>query len=190
MKSICLFFQIHQPFRYRRYRFFDIGNDHYYYDDYANETSLRKVAEASYLPMNELLLSMAKKFKDEFKVSFSITGVALNQFELYAPELIKSFRTLADTGCVEFLSETFSHSLASLKDKETFEQQVKLHHDKIKTLFGQDPKVFRNTEMIYSDEIGAQVYEMGYKAILTEVQNMFLAGKVLISCMLIPTIHA
>src|SRR5690606_15703630 len=121
MKSICLFFQIHQPFRYRRYRFFDIGNDHYYYDDYANETSLRSVAKASYLPMNELLLKLAEKFKDNFKVSFSITGVALSQFELYAPELIESFRKLSDTGCVEFLSETYSHSLSSLKDKNVFE---------------------------------------------------------------------
>src|SRR5690554_1855658 len=177
MKSICLFFQIHQPFRYRRYRFFDIGNDHYYYDDYSNETNMRKVADASYLPMNELLLKLAEKFGEKFKVSFSVTGAALSQFELYAPELITSFRKLAETGCIEFLSETYAHSLSSLKSKDAFEQQVKLHHQKIKELFNQDPQVFRNTEMIYSDEIGAQVYHMGYKGILTEGARHVLGWK-------------
>jgi alpha-amylase len=177
MKSICLFFQVHQPFRHRRYRFFDIGNDHYYYDDYANETILRKVAEKSYLPTNKLLLKLIKKSDCKFKVSFSITGVALEQFELYAPDVIKSFQDLAETGCVEFLSETYSHSLASLKDKGIFEQQVKLHDQRILELFGQKPKVFRNTEMIYSDSIGAQIYQMGYKGILTEGARHVLGWK-------------
>jgi alpha-amylase len=177
MKSICLFFQVHQPFRHRRYRFFDIGNDHYYYDDYANETILRKVAEKSYLPTNKLLLKLIKKSDCKFKVSFSITGVALEQFELYAPDVIKSFQDLAETGCVEFLSETYSHSLASLKDKGIFEQQVKLHDQRIFELFGQKPKVFRNTEMIYSDSIGAQIYQMGYKGILTEGARHVLGWK-------------
>jgi alpha-amylase len=177
MKSICLFFQVHQPFRHRRYRFFDIGNDHYYYDDYANETILRRVAENSYLPTNKLLLKLVKKTDCKFKVSFSITGVALEQFELYAPEVIKSFQDLAKTGCVEFLSETYSHSLASLKDKAIFEQQVKLHDQRIFELFGQKPKVFRNTEMIYSDSIGAQIYQMGYKGILTEGARHVLGWK-------------
>ncbi len=177
MKSICLFFQIHQPFRYRRYRFFDIGNDHYYYDDYANETNLRKVADKSYLPANKLLLKLIKKYREKFKVAFSITGVALEQFQLYAPEVIQSFQDLSKTGCIEFLAETYSHSLASLKDKDVFEQQVKLHDKKIYTLFNQKPKVFRNTEMIYSDEIGAQVYKMGYNAILTEGARQVLGWK-------------
>lgn len=177
MKSICLFFQVHQPFRHRRYRFFDIGNDHYYYDDYANETILRKVAEKSYLPTNKLLLKLIKKMKGQFKVAFSITGVALEQFELYAPEVIKSFQDLAKTGCVEFLSETYSHSLPSLKNKAIFEQQVKLHDQLIFELFGQQPQVFRNTEMIYSDEIGARVYQMGYKGILTEGARHILGWK-------------
>ncbi|RIH65749.1 alpha-amylase [Mariniphaga sediminis] len=177
MKSICLFFQVHQPFRHRRYRFFDIGNDHYYYDDYANETILRKVAEKSYLPTNKLLLKLIKKMKGQFKVAFSITGVALEQFELYAPEVIKSFQDLAQTGCVEFLSETYSHSLPSLKNKAIFEQQVKLHDQLIFELFGQQPQVFRNTEMIYSDEIGARVYQMGYKGILTEGARHILGWK-------------
>lgn len=177
MKSVCLFFQVHQPFRHRRYRFFDIGNDHYYYDDYSNETIMRKIAENSYLPTNKLLLALIKKQKDKFKVAFSITGVALEQFQLYAPEVIKSFQSLAKTGCVEFLSETYSHSLSSLKDKLIFERQVKLHDQLIFELFGQKPKVFRNTEMIYSDEIGAQVYLMGYKGILTEGARHVLGWK-------------
>jgi len=177
MKSICLFFQVHQPIRYRRYRFFDIGNDHYYYDDYSNETSLRKVTEKSYLPANKLLLELLTKHKGKFKVAFSITGIALDQFEIYAPELILSFRKLADTGCVEFLSETYSHSLSSLRNQSVFEKEVQYHSEKIYNLFGQKPQVFRNTEMIYSDDIGAQVYQMGYKAILTEGARHVLGWK-------------
>lgn len=177
MKSVCLFFQVHQPFRHRRYRFFDIGNDHYYYDDYANETIMRRVAEKSYLPTNKLLLKLADKLEGKFKVSFSITGLALEQFELYAPEVIESFQKLAKTGCVEFLSETYSHSLSSLKDKDIFKQQVKLHDERIFALFGHRPRVFRNTEMIYSDEIGAQVADMGYHAMLTEGAKHVLGWK-------------
>jgi alpha-amylase len=177
MKSICLFFQVHQPFRYRRYRFFDIGNAHYYYDDYANETILRKVAEKSYLPTNQLLLKLAEKYKGKFRVAFSITGVALDQFELYAPEVTESFRKLSQTGCVEFLAETYSHSLSSLKSYSDLEQQVKLHDQRISELFGQKPQVFRNTEMIYSDEIGARICQMGYKGILTEGARHVLGWK-------------
>jgi alpha-amylase len=177
MKSICLFFQVHQPFRHRRYRFFDIGNDHYYYDDYTNETIMRKIADKSYLPTNKLLLKLIKKQNGKFKVAFSITGIALEQFKLYAPEVIDSFRELAQTGYVEFLSETYSHSLSSLKDKTTFEEQIRLHDQKIFDLFGQKPKVFRNTEMIYSDDIGAQIYQMGYKGMLTEGARHILGWK-------------
>ncbi len=177
MKSICLFFQIHQPFRYRRYRFFDIGNDHYYYDDYANETSLRKVAEESYLPTNKLLLNLSERFKEKFKVAFSITGVTLDLFELYAPDVLKSFHDLAQSGCVEFLSETYSHSLSSLKDNDEFERQIRLHDQRILNLFGQKPKIFRNTEMIYSDKIGAHICKMGYNAILTEGARQVLGWK-------------
>ncbi len=177
MKSVCLFFQVHQPFRHRRYRFFDIGNDHYYYDDYANETIMRRVAENSYLPTNRLLLQLADKLEGKFKVAFSITGLALEQFELYAPEVIESFQKLAKTGCVEFLSETYSHSLSSLKDKDIFTQQVKLHDERIFGLFGHRPRVFRNTEMIYSDEIGAQIASMGYQAMLTEGAKHILGWK-------------
>ena len=177
MKSICLFFQVHQPFRFRRYRFFDIGNDHYYYNDYANETYLRKVAGLCYLPVNKLLLELIKKNDGNFKVAFSITGTALDQFKIYTPEVIDSFQQLAKTGCVEFLSETYSHSLSSLKNKNLFQKQVQLHDDKIFELFGQKPQVFRNTEMIYSDEIGAMVADMGFKAMLTEGAKHILGWK-------------
>ncbi len=177
MKTVCLFFQIHQPFRHRRYRFFDIGNDHYYYDDYTNESIMRKIALISYLPTNKLLIKLANQLDGKFKVSFSITGLALEQFALYAPEVIESFQELVKTGCVEFLSETYSHSLSSLKDNTIFEQQVKLHDKIILELFGLKPRVFRNTEMIYSDVIGAQVAEMGFNAILTEGADHVLGWK-------------
>jgi len=177
MKTVCLFFQIHQPFRHRRYRFFDIGNDHYYYDDFTNEAILRNIAQKSYLPTNKLLLKLAKQYEGKFKAAFSISGLALEQFSLYAPEVIQSFQKLAKTGCIEFLSETYSHSLSSLKHKTIFEQQVKLHDKIIFELFGVKPRIFRNTEMIYSDKIGAQIAEMGYNAILTEGAKQVLGWK-------------
>lgn len=177
MKSVCLFFQVHQPFRHRKYRFFDIGNDHYYYDDYTNESVMRNIALKSYLPTNELLLNLTNQLEGKFKVAFSITGMALEQFALYAPEVIVSFQKLAKTGCVEFLSETYSHSLSSLHDNNMFKEQVLLHDEKIFGLFGHKPRVFRNTEMIYSDEIGAQIAEMGFTAILTEGAKHILGWK-------------
>jgi alpha-amylase len=138
---------------------------------------MSKIAMKSYLPTNKLLLKLANILGDNFKVSFSITGQALEQFQLYAPEVIESFQKLVKTGCVEFLSETYSHSLSSLNDKSIFEEQVKLHDKKIFELFGLQPQVFRNTEMIYSDEIGAHVAEMGYKAMLTEGAKHVLGWK-------------
>jgi len=138
---------------------------------------MRRVAENSYLPTNKMLLKLADKLEGKFKVSFSITGLALEQFELYAPEVIESFQKLAKTGCVEFLSETYSHSLSSLKDKEIFKQQIKLHDERIFGFFGHRPRVFRNTEMIYSDEIGAQIADMGYHAMLTEGAKHILGWK-------------
>jgi len=177
MKTICLYFQLHQPFRYRRYRFFDIGNDHYYYDDYANETILRKVADQCYLPANKILLEAIKKHKGKFKVAFSLSGIAIEQFELYAPEVIQSFKELAQTGCVEFLSETYSHSLVSLKSRDALQFQIKKHDDLIEKHFGQRPSVFRNTELIYSDEIGSMVCDLGFKAMLTEGAKHVLGWK-------------
>jgi len=177
MKNICLYFQVHQPFRLRNYSFFDIGSDHYYYDDYLNESVLGKVIEKCYLPTNKLLLKMIEKHKGKFKVSFSLTGVVLDQFELYAPEVIESFKKLANTNQVEFLAETYSHSLASMGKWDIFEKQVAEHSKRIKELFGQTPKTFRNTELIYSDEIGEHIYKMGYKGMLTEGAKHILGWK-------------
>lgn len=177
MKTICFYFQVHQPFRFRRYRFFDIGNDHYYYDDYTNENIMAKVAAKCYLPANELLLSMLKKHKGKFKVSFSLSGLAIEQFKLYAPEVLASFKALADTGMVEFLAETYSHSLVSLKSKEAFYAQVEAHASLVESLFGKRPTVFRNTELIYSDQMGEMVAEMGYQAMLTEGAKHVLGWK-------------
>jgi len=177
MKTICLYFQVHQPFRLRRYRFFDIGNEHYYYDDYSNESILRKVADKCYLPANEILLDLIDRFPGRFKLAFSVSGIAIDQFELYAPEVLESFRRLADTGAVEFLAETNSHSLVALKDKDEFSGQVREHGKKIKKFFKQEPSVFRNTELIYSDEIGEMVAELGYEAMLTEGAKHILGWK-------------
>ena len=167
-KSICLYFQVHQPTRLRLYRFFDIGKDSHYYDDFANRTILKRVAQKCYLPMNELLLEAVKKNKGKFKLAFSITGSALEQFDRYAPEVIDSFRKLAETGCVEFLCETYNHSLSSLASKPEFEHQVLKHKAAVEQYFGVTPKTFRNTELIYSDAIGAAVYDLGFKTMLTE----------------------
>ena len=167
-KNICLYFQVHQPTRLRLYRFFDIGKDSHYYDDFANRTILRRVATKCYLPMNELLYKAIQENKGKFKVAFSITGTVLEQFDRYAPAVIDSFRKLADTGCVEFLCETYSHSLVSLKSFNEFKHQITRQKNTIEQYFGQTPKVFRNTELIYSDEIGTQLYELGFKTVLTE----------------------
>ena len=173
-KSLCFYFQVHQPDRLRLYRFFDIGNDSNYFDDFANRTILNRVAQRCYLPMNAILLELVKKYKGKFKVAFSISGVALEQFEKYNPAVLESFRKLADTGYVEFLAETYSHSLASLKSDKEFETQVKLHAKAIKKYFGITPTAFRNTELIYSDAIGEKVASMGYNVMLTEGAKQIL----------------
>lgn len=168
MKSICFYFQVHQPNRLRHYRFFDIGNNHDYFDDAQNAWLCRRVADKCYLPTNKLMLDLINENKGRFKISYSITGVVLEQFEKYTPEVIESFKALASTGCVEFIGETYYHSLAALKSKSEFKNQVKLHSDKIFELFGQRPSVFRNTELIYSDYIGEIVGDLGFKAQITE----------------------
>lgn len=177
MRAICLNFQVHQPFRFRRYRFFDIGNDHYYYDDYSNETIMRKVADHSYLPANKILMSLIKKYKDAFKVSFSISGAAVEQFELYAPEVLDSFIELAQTGQVEFTAGPYSQSLVSLKSKELFKSQIEKHASMMEELFGKRPTVFSNSEKIYSDDVASVVSEMGFKAVLTEGAKHILGWK-------------
>ena len=177
MSAVCLYFKIHQPFRLKRYRFFDIGNDHYYYDDFANDEIITRIARRAYLPANELLLQMINESDKKFKCAFSITGTAIEQFQQYVPEFIDSMKKLVDTGCVEFLSETYDHSLASLVDAEEFSRQVKRHDELIYGLFGQKPKVFCNTEFIYNDEIAAQIADMGFKAVLTEGAKHILGWK-------------
>ena len=176
-KSICLYFQVHQPNRLRLYRFFDIGKDSHYYDDFANRTILRRVAQKCYLPMNALLLELIEANKGAFKVAFSISGSVLEQFDRYAPEVIESFRKLAQTGSVEFLSETYYHSLASLQNENEFKNQVLKHKAAIEHYFGVTPKAFRNTELIYSDAIGEMVYDMGFKTMLTEGAKHVLGWK-------------
>ena len=177
MKAICFYFQIHQPFRLKRYRFFDIGNDHYYYDDFANDDIITRIAERSYIPAAQTLLKMIEDTKGAFKCAISITGTALEQFEQYVPEFIDLLKKLAATGCVEFLAETYAHSLASLADPEEFANQVKVHDEKIKELFGQEPKVLRNTELIYCDDLAPQILEMGYKGVITEGAKHILGWK-------------
>jgi alpha-amylase len=176
-KAVCLHFEVHQPFRLKRYRFFDLGRDHYYYDDYANESIMQRVASRCYLPANEILLDLIARHKGKFRVAFSISGLAIDQFRLYAPEVIDSFRELAATGAVEFLAETNSHSLASLKSREEFEAQVNMHMAKMEELFGVRPTAIRNTEMIYSDQIGSWMADMGFKITLTEGAKHVLGWK-------------
>ena len=177
MRTICLYFEIHQIIHLKRYRFFDIGNDHYYYDDYANETSMNEVAERSYIPALSALIEMAKNSGGAFKVALSISGVALEQLEIYSPAVIDLLHQLNDTGCCEFLCEPYSHGLSSLANEECFREEVSRMSAKIKQVFGQTPKVFRNSSLIYSNEIGSVVASMGFKGILTEGAKHVLGWK-------------
>ena len=177
MKTICMYFQVHQPMRLRKYRFFDMGKSHNYLDDAANRSIMQKVARRCYLPMNALLLKLINEHKGAFKVTFSISGPAVAQFKAYAPEVLDSFQKLAATGHVEFLAETYAHSLASLIDMEEFRSEVKAHGKMMEEEFGQKPKAFRNTELIYSDAIGEEVARMGFKTMLAEGAKHVLGWK-------------
>ena len=177
MKTVCLYFQVHQPWRLKTYRFFNMGKDHNYLDDLTNRAIMQKIARQCYLPMNALLLKLIKENNGKFRCSFSLTGTVVEQFRAYAPEVLESFKALAETGCVEFLAETYSHSLAAWSSKEDFVEQVKLHTAMIKKEFGQKPTAFRNTELIYSDSIGAMVAEMGFKTMLAEGAKHILGWK-------------
>ena len=157
MKAISFYFQIHQPFRLKRYRFFDIGNAHYYYDDFANDEIINRLAEQSYIPMANTLLEMIQASEGAFKCAIAISGTAIEQLQLYVPEFIDLLKKLADTKCVEFLSGTYSHSLASLEDPEEFMREVKMHDSLLQRLFGVRPKVFANTELIYDDYISTLI---------------------------------
>lgn len=177
MKTICLYFEIHQITHLRRYRFFDIGSDHYYYDDYENERLIRDIAQRSYMPSLNVLHEMIVHNDKAFRVSFSLSGVGMEQLEIYAPEVLEKLQAMAETGCVEFLAEPYSHGLSSLVDRDLFASEVKRQMKKIKEYFGQTPKVLRNSSLIYSDEIGQQAAQMGFKAMLTEGAKHVLGWK-------------
>lgn len=177
MKTICLYFEIHQIIHLKRYRFFDIGTDHYYYDDYENERSISDIAERSYMPALNTFLEMIKANGKYFKVAFSISGVGLEQLEIHAPQVITKLQELNETGCVEFLAEPYSHGLSALVNEEAFAADVKKQADKMQEYFGKRPTVLRNSSLIYSDDIGGQVAAMGYKGMLTEGARHVLGWK-------------
>ena len=177
MKTICLYFEIHQIIHLKRYRCFDIGRDHYYYDDYENERSITDIAERSYIPALSTLIEMAKSNEGAFKVALSLSGVGLEQLEIYAPRVVELLHELNDTGCCEFLCEPYSHGLSSLANEECFREDVENMRKKIKQMFGKEPKVFRNSSLIYSNEIGAMVADMGFKGMLTEGAKHVLGWK-------------
>ncbi len=171
MVAICFYFEVHQPYRLRHYNVFDIGEHNEYFDDQKNKEVMLKVAKKCYLPMNKVLLDLINEFKNkdrQFKISFSLSGCCIQQFEEYAPEVLESFKALAKTGCVEFLDETYYHSLSYLFSKEEFKEQILLHRALIKKHFNQEPTVFRNTELIFNNEIGKFIEDMGYKAVIAE----------------------
>lgn len=177
MKTICLYFEIHQNIQLKRYRFFDIGTDHYYYDDYENERLIADIAERSYMPALNTLLEMIKSNNGTFKVAFSLSGVGIEQLEIHAPQVLEKLQELNQTGCVEFLAEPYSHGLASLANEESFAKEVKRQAQKMKEYFGQEPKVLRNSSLIYSDDIGLQASQMGFKGMLTEGARHVLGWK-------------
>ena len=177
MKTICLYFEIHQIIHLKRYRFFDIGTDHYYYDDYENERSITDIANRSYMPALNTLQEMIKENGGAFKVAFSLSGVGIEQLEMHAPQVLEKLQELNETGCVEFLAEPYSHGLSSLANEETFALDVKKQCQKIQEYFGKKPTVLRNSSLIYSDDIGGQVAAMGFKGMLTEGAKHVLGWK-------------
>ena len=177
MKTICFYFEIHQIRQLKRYRFFDIGTDHYYYDDYANESAITEIAENSYIPALTTMLEMIKENDGAFKVAFSVSGVGLEMLELYAPQVIELLHEINKTGCCEFLCEPYSHGLSSLASREVFMEEVQRQSRKIKELFGKKPKVLRNSGLIYSDEIGEMAASMGFKGMLSEGAKHILAWR-------------
>jgi len=181
MPSICFYFQVHQPYRVKKYSVFDIGNDHEYFDDKNyqdrnNEFIIKKVAEKCYLPTNKVMFDLIHRYP-EFKISYSFSGTALEQMEKYAPEVIESFQRLVQTGNVEILDETYYHSLSFFYSNEEFIEQIRLHRDKIKKLFNYEPTVFRNTELAYNNELASLVEKLGYKGIVAEGWDYYLKGK-------------
>ena len=168
MPAVCLYFQVHQPYRLNRYSYFDIGSDKEYFDTELNRSIIQKVSERCYVPTNRHLLQLIRRYEGAFKVTFSITGTAVEQMKRWAPEALSSFQELAATGCVDFLGETYYHSLAALYDKDEWCEQVGLHSEMMAREFGVRPTVFRNTELLYSDEIGRAAAALGFSGILAE----------------------
>ena len=176
-RSICLYFQVHQPFRLKTYRFFDIGADHHYYDEYQNKRIVQRIARDCYLPANEVLLDIIRKYGADFKLTFSISGTALEQFMTYAPAVIESFRRLFSTGNVEFVAQSFAHSLAMLTEKAEYQRQVKHHMSLLNSIFGCTPTTFITANLVYSDEIAELAQKLGFNTILTEGAPRVLGWK-------------
>jgi alpha-amylase len=173
MASVCFYFQVHQPFRLRHYTVFEKGP--HYFDDYKNSTICRKVANKCYLPANRLLLDIIKRFEGRFRISYSVTGVLLEQLHQWCPEVMSTFDALAQTGCVEFINETYYHSLSFLYSREEFIEQIMKHRELIQNLFGQTPRVFRNTELIYNNDLAQTIDAMGlFDAIICEGADRIL----------------
>lgn len=177
MRNLCFYFQVHQPYRLRTYRFFDIGKRHFYFDEYKNRIVMQRVADRCYLPMNNLLMRKIEELGNKLKFAISFTGTAIEQMEQYAPHALESFKNLVATGNVEVLAETYSHSVASLMNKEAFKLEVAEHKRLMKDVFNVRPKTFHNTELIYSNEIGADVADMGFDLIMTEGAKHVLGWK-------------
>ena len=177
MKTICLYFEIHQNIHLKRYRFFDIGTDHYYYDDYENERAIAETAERSYIPSLKTLIAMARENKGYFKCSLSLSGCSIELLEIHAPQVIELIQELVNTGCCEILAEPYSHGLASLCNEAAFRDEVKNLCDKVNNIFGQQPKIFRNSALIYTDDIGRIVHSMGFKGMLAEGAKQVLGWK-------------
>lgn len=177
MSSVCFYFQVHQPHRLKTYDCFKIGYDHAYHDEEGDKTIINRVADKCYIPANKIMLALIKKHRGDFKIAYSISGTALEQLEQHRPDVIASFRELAATGCVEFLAETYYHSLSFLYSREEFVRQVGKHRQKIETLFKQAPRVFRNTELIYNNELASYIDGMGFKGILCEGLDRILGHR-------------
>jgi len=176
MPVVCLYFQVHQPRRLRHYTFFDIDRVHTYEDAAANRRLLNRAAEKCCLPANRILLDLIRSRAGAFRIAFSISGSLLEQFEKDRPDVLKSYRELADTGCVEFLNETYSHSLAFLFSPGEFRRQILLHQRKIKSLFGRMPTTFHHTGLTYNDHLAHIIEKMGCRAILAEGTKQVLNG--------------
>jgi alpha-amylase len=168
MTDICLYAQVHQPFRLRQYRVFDIGTDAEYFDTETNRRLLRRVADKCYLPANRLLADLIRRSSGEFKVALSLSGSLIDQLAEWAPDVLQSFQDLVATGGVELLGETYYHSLASLESEAEFAFQVELHRKAIQRWFGQRPSVFRNTELIYWDGLAPAIARLGFKGVMVE----------------------